>query len=27
MEKIKFLANVNVEKPLIDFLDEKGFDA
>lgn len=26
MEKIKFLANVNVEKPLIDFLDEKGFD-
>ncbi len=26
MEKIKFLANVNVEKPLIDFLNEKGFD-
>jgi len=26
MKKIKFLANVNVEKPLIDFLNEKGFD-
>ncbi len=26
MKKIKFLANVNVEKPLVDFLDEKGFD-
>ncbi len=26
MKKIKFLANVNVEKPLIDFLEEKGFD-
>ncbi len=26
MNKIKFLANVNVEKPLIDFLIEKGFD-
>ena len=26
MNKIKFLANVNVEKPLIDFLNEKGFD-
>jgi len=26
MEKIKFLANVNVEKPLIDFLNDKGFD-
>lgn len=26
MAKIKFLANVNVEKPLIDFLNEKGFD-
>jgi len=26
MKKIKFLANVNVEKPLVDFLYEKGFD-
>jgi predicted nuclease of predicted toxin-antitoxin system len=26
MKNIKFLANVNVEKPLIDFLIEKGFD-
>ncbi len=26
MRQIKFLANVNVEKPLIDFLNEKGFD-
>ena len=26
MKKIRFLANVNVEKPLIDFLEEKGFD-
>jgi predicted nuclease of predicted toxin-antitoxin system len=26
MKKIKFLANVNVEKPLIDFLNKKGFD-
>jgi predicted nuclease of predicted toxin-antitoxin system len=26
MKQIKFLANVNVEKPLIDFLNEKGFN-
>ncbi len=26
MKQIQFLANVNVEKPLIDFLNEKGFD-
>ncbi len=26
MKNIKFLANVNVEKPIIDFLIEKGFD-
>jgi predicted nuclease of predicted toxin-antitoxin system len=26
MKKKKFLANVNVEKPLIDFLNDKGFD-
>ncbi len=25
-EKIKFLADVNVEKPLVDFLREKDFD-
>lgn len=26
MEEIKFLANVNIEKPIIDFLINKGFD-
>lgn len=26
MENLKFLANVNVEKPIIDFLLQKGFD-
>ncbi len=26
MKNIKFLANVNVEKPMVDFLGEKGFD-
>ena len=26
MIEIKFIANVNVEKPLIDFLIEKGYD-
>ena len=26
MKKIKFLADVNVEKPLVDFLSKKGFD-
>jgi predicted nuclease of predicted toxin-antitoxin system len=26
MKEIKFLANVNVEKPIVDFLINKGFD-
>ena len=26
MKELKFLANVNVEKPIVDFLIKKGFD-
>ena len=26
MKEIRFLANVNVEKPIVDFLTKKGFD-
>jgi predicted nuclease of predicted toxin-antitoxin system len=26
MKKVKFIANVNIEKPLIDFLIKRGFD-
>jgi predicted nuclease of predicted toxin-antitoxin system len=26
INEIKFLANVNVEKPIVDFLTKKGFD-
>lgn len=26
MKNLKFIANVNVEKPLVDFLARKGFD-
>jgi hypothetical protein len=26
MKKVKFIANVNIEKPLIDFLIKREFD-
>ena len=26
IKELKFLANVNIEKPIVDFLIEKGFD-